>query len=114
MRSQSIELRGRDFYARVAPQICAVSTMLAQFDVVSVLGFSVFEDENQLVLAAVEAALAPTFFGPHNEIDLGIKRFGGRLQLIYVPPVHTPEMNRPRSARHDKISDCLAKKIRIR
>jgi hypothetical protein len=60
------------------PDICAVSAVLTELDIVAVRGFAILEDEDQLMLAAVERAHAGIVFNPVAKVfELGVDRFSG-------------------------------------
>src|SRR5262245_60642979 len=64
--------------ARIRPHIGAVAAMLAELNIIDMGRGARLIDEDQFVLAAVEAPHAPIGLGPHAEIlELGIGAFRG-------------------------------------
>src|ERR1700730_17960840 len=84
---------------RVMPDICAVAAVLTELDIVAVRGFAILEDEDQLVLAAVERAHAGIVFDPDAEVfELGVDRCSGSSQVNLVPTIHAQEIQRASGA----------------
>ena len=69
--------------------------MPAEFDIVEMLGLTNAEDADQLVLAAVEAALASVRLYPDHQVQhLAIDLTACLDQLADMAPVHADEMDR--------------------
>jgi hypothetical protein len=74
--------------------------MPAELDIVEMLRVSDPKHADELVLAAIEGALASVGLYPDNDIDgRSVDRLRGNGELWIVPPVHEHEMERalPRS-----------------
>jgi hypothetical protein len=77
------------------PNIAAVTAELAELDIVAVPVTAVFEDEDQLVLAAVERAHPGIVLDPDAEIfRLAIDAAAGGQQVFGMAPVHADEVQR--------------------
>jgi hypothetical protein len=67
----------------------------SEFDIVDVRAPAVLEDENQLVLGAVQRAHPAVVLVPYAEVlGLGVDRPAGGGQLEQMTPVHADVMNR--------------------
>ena len=80
--------------AGIIPDIGAIAAMAAELDIIDVRRRAVFEDRNQLVLGAVEAAHAAIVLAPDTEIlEFAIDFTAGAQQGKQVAPIHADKMN---------------------
>src|SRR5580704_1627726 len=80
---------------RVLPDVCPVPAKLSELDVVPVGPFALAENQNQLVLRAIEASHAAVVFNPHAQVEeLVVILLAGGDQISHMPPINTDEMNR--------------------
>src|SRR5689334_21834680 len=80
---------------RIIENIGAVAPVPSQAEVIDVRGDAVLECCNQLVLAAVEAALASVTFVPDQQVlPLAVDWPGRRQQFRQMSPVHENEVDR--------------------
>ena len=83
-----VPLLAEGVHAGIGPDIGAVASEAAQFDIVDVAGSAVFEHEDQFVLGAVEATHAGIGLGPDAEVlELAVGACGIQ-HLAHVAPVH--------------------------
>jgi hypothetical protein len=69
------------------PDIAAVTAKLAELDVVAMRSAALFEDEDELVLAAVERAHTGIVLDPDTEVLQFATGFGtGGQQLVQMAP----------------------------
>jgi hypothetical protein len=74
--------------------IRAISALCAEAKVVKMRCGAVFEDRNQLMLGAVEAALTGIGFVPHQKVfPFRVERQRGVEQFLQMPPIHENVMN---------------------
>ena len=79
----------------IVPDIGAVAAGLAEPEAVGVRGGADLEDEDQLVLRAIEAAHAAIGLVPDAEVlQLGERGLAGIEQFAHVAPVHADEGDR--------------------
>src|SRR5271154_6599003 len=79
----------------VTPDIAAVAPEPAELHIVAVLLAAMFEDKDELVLAAVERAHPRVVLDPDAEVlHLVVDPAAGRQQLFDVAPVHADVMER--------------------
>jgi FAD binding domain len=97
--------------AGIAPNIAAIAAELAKLDVVAVPLAAAFEDEDKLVLAAVERPHPGIVLDPHNEVfQLAIYVTAGGQQLFDEAPVHAEVVQRAVDTGCGKVPDSLAEK----
>ena len=73
----------------ISPNVAAVAPEAAEVDIVAVIGATVFEDKDELVLAAVERAHPGVVLDPYAEVlHLALDAAGGRHQLFDMTPIH--------------------------
>src|SRR5215469_16581578 len=98
MQRREIALLGaaaKGIASRVPPHIAAVAPEAAKLDVVAVLVAAVFEDKDELVLAAVKRAHPGIILDPNAEVlDLAVDAVGGAEQLCDMAPIHADVMQR--------------------
>ena len=93
------------------PHIAAVAAELAELDVVAVRCAALLEDEDELVLAAVQRAHAGIGFDPNAEgFELVIGISTANQQFVEMAPVHADEVERPGGTVGGKVAACLAEK----
>src|SRR4051812_377758 len=81
--------------SRVVPDVGSRASMSTQLDIVAMRPPPNREDANQLVLAAVERALASVRLHPDSQIDgVAIHGLSGRDQFGNVAPIHAHVVNR--------------------
>ena len=74
---------------RVVPDVAAVAPKLSELNVVAVPVAAVFEDEDKLVLAAVERPHTAIVLDPDAEVlQLAIGAVAGGQQLFEMAPIH--------------------------
>src|SRR5690349_18315748 len=77
----------------VIPDIAAVAPELAELDIVAVPVAAVFENEDKLVLTAVERAHPGIVLDPDAEVfQLAIDAAAGGQQVLGMAPVHADEV----------------------
>src|SRR3984893_14873549 len=82
--------------ARVGPNVGAITTETAQFDIVSVWMAANPEDADQFMLRTVERALAGVRLVPDHEVQHGPIELASNVdQIADVAPVHADVMDRP-------------------
>ena len=81
--------------AGIGPDVRAVAAVLAELDVVDVRRVARLEDEDQLVLRAVERAHAAIGLRPDAEVlELGVGPACRGQDLALMAPVHADEVDR--------------------
>jgi hypothetical protein len=114
VQRQQIALRcraGEGVGPGIAPDIAAVAAELAELDVVAVRPAALFEDEDELVLAAVERAHAGVVLDPNADIfELAIGFSAGGQQFVEVAPVHADVVQRSAGAEGGKVAAGPAEK----
>ncbi len=81
--------------AGIFPDICPVPPVLAELEVIDMLGRALLESEDQLVARAIEGAHAAVGLHPNAKIlQFLIDAFAGSQDFGHMPPIHTDEVNR--------------------
>lgn len=94
-----ITLAGESVHTSIFPYVCAVPSILAQHDIVTVDSSAIAEDEHKLMSGAVERSHSPVVLHPNTHIkEVAVRSVAGGDKLFYVSPVHTDEMNGRRYA----------------
>jgi hypothetical protein len=102
---------GKGIAPRIVPHIAAVAAELAELDIIAMPMAAVFEDEDQLVLAAVERAHPGIVLDPDTEVfQLAIGVATGGQQLFDMAPVHADEVQRTVNAECGEVAESLAEK----
>src|SRR5689334_25166270 len=90
-----LAVAGKGVGPGVLPDIAAVAPKLAELDIVAVPVAAVFENEDKLVLAAVERAHPGIVLDPDAEVfQLAIDAAAGDQQVFGMAPVHADEVQR--------------------
>ena len=95
--------------AGVAPDVRARAAVTAEFDVIEVRRLADPKDADQLMLAAIKAALAGVRLDPHHEIEhLAVGLLAGFEQLAQMSPVHADIMDGARAGMGRRVAEGLA------
>ena len=95
MQAQIIPVAAKAVNAGIAPDVRAISTVFAEFDIVDVGRGARFENEHEFMLRPVQGAHAAVVLGPDAEVlQVGIRGGAGGQHLLQMAPVHALKMNR--------------------
>ena len=88
--------------------------MTAEFDIIEMRRLADPKDANQLMLAAIEAALAGVGLDPHHQVDMrAVGLPAGVDQLALVPPVHADIMECARAGMRRRVAEGLAQEFDV-
>jgi hypothetical protein len=94
-----LALTGQRIYSWVLPYIRAVATESPELNIVPMLSLAVPEDEDELMLRAVEGSQPSLVFRPNTEVEKNIvDTLTGSEDLSCVSPVHARKMHATRFA----------------
>src|SRR5205823_7855007 len=95
----------------ISPNIAAVAAELAELNVVAVGSAALLEDQDELVLAAVERAHPAVVLDPNTEIfQLAISLAAGGQYLVQVAPIHADVVDGAAGAEGGEVPAGLAEK----
>jgi len=84
---------GKGIGAGIVPHIAAVAPKPAELDIVAVRAAALLEDQDELVLAAIERAHAGIVLDPHTQIlEFAVDLLDSGEQLAEMAPVHAQVM----------------------
>jgi hypothetical protein len=95
-RERVVAPYAKTIHAGIGPDVAAIASMAAEFDIILMRRLAEAKNANQFVLAAIERALAGVGLVPDDQIERQTIDLASDVhQNVNVPPVHADEMQGP-------------------